>query len=93
MTDQEPTAAMAWRKIEEAPTTGREILIYCERSAMTYLASWHRTAWLISKPPGRDPNFYVVGATHFMPLPAPPAPSGSPEEDKETERGGSSSLV
>ena len=71
-------AEAGWRPIETAPKDGTHVLIYN--------GHWHITAWEANQwRPIHTYNSLVMGATHWMPLPAPPqAPESNHTPDWPT---------
>lgn len=74
-----------WQPIETAPRDGTEFLAYRPLAALSYDpvikivkgSPHHRPCWQVTVPPGMSADNYTNGmcrATHWMPLPAPPAP-------------------
>lgn len=71
----------AWRPIEEAPKDGTKIIGWCAGDGVE-LISWRSVIDYDIPKPGRwrDEDGWSSGATHWMPLPAPPAPAQQQEE-------------
>lgn len=63
-------AAEGWRPIETAPKDGSAILT---PEGITW---WHKESWMSGRWEccGNGDAFTFMGPTHWMPLPAPPAP-------------------
>ena len=65
-------AGDGWRPIAEAPKDGRYILAYIPRGDRECIV---KMRWLV-----RIQDWSALGATHYMPLPSPPA-SGEGEKN------------
>jgi hypothetical protein len=78
---------MDWQPIETAPTDGTWVLLYAppekweRRTGQMYVATWEATGYNSEPQWAYGANGYehsfrhgVYGATHWMPLPAPPSP-------------------
>lgn len=70
----------AWQPIETAPKTSRAILIFVPHNQCIYCVTWRKTddpaereGWVVFGAGWRD---HIQGASHWQPLPEPPA---SPE--------------
>jgi len=61
-----PTLAQ-WQPIETAPKDGTHVLLYREDWADDIAAGWYSHDWMQSN------GTWFLGATHWMPLPDPPA--------------------
>jgi hypothetical protein len=68
------SAEPRWRPISEAPKDGTEILIACQRENRAYIyVAWHEELdgwWQVT----RGTSTVIRNASHWMPLPLPPAP-------------------
>lgn len=65
-----------WQPIETAPTDGTEVLLCIagEHEPHLYHAEWRDDQWCIEWTDGTNP---IYGATHWQPLPDPPATKGA----------------
>lgn len=66
---------MEWQPIETAPKDGTAILLYCTKfyfGSGVYLGSWAGTFFEVCTEGETDFPYSDDGATHWMPLPAPP---------------------
>ena len=68
---------MTWQPIETAPKDSQSRLVWVPQNRCTYCVTWREdadyangAAWVIFGGGWRD---VIQGATHWMPLPAPPA--------------------
>ena len=68
--EQPAQAPDGWRDIGTAPKDGSRLMLFRESDGMQFTGSWCDCyGW-------SDMNAPIAGVTHWMPLPAAPAPGG-----------------